>query len=193
MKPIMFTLAFVLLLPAHMSAMEGSNEPSEIIVDSKKTGHSHAEIAQKAVRLAYGRNNDYLERVLVRKLDKKKRTKKIIPISRVYQGPRPYKLKQKLISHADKAQEESLKLLDSDNPIEKIGEFSEQVQPVFQWILNSVLVEKLEDRIHLRNTECWKYINGALAVVLPVAVGILEYFLVYRFSPQHSYNDSLSS
>ena len=45
------------------------------------------------------------------------------------------------------------------------------------WVLNTVLQEKLKDREGKENSDYWKYINGGLAIALPLATALLQYFL----------------
>jgi len=50
-------------------------------------------------------------------------------------------------------------------------------QALSSWVLNTVLQEKLKDREVGDNSKYWKYINGTLALILPLATGLLQYFL----------------
>lgn len=177
-------ISFLLYLLLSISAYcaENTTELQDIYVKCVKTGPTNNEIAQNAVLVTLGQNNDYLERLLTRNLEGQKKKRRIIRISRIYQGPRPRHIKKDLSRQRKQTQEEAIKILSQGNSIQDIQQYSEQVQPIVQWVLNSVLAEKLEDRLHLSNSDCWKYVNGVLAAVLPVAVGLLEYFLVNQFS-----------
>jgi hypothetical protein len=53
----------------------------------------------------------------------------------------------------------------------------EKTQSVNKWIMDSVLQEKLKDRETRVNSDYWKYINGGLAVILPLVTGLAQYFI----------------
>jgi len=53
----------------------------------------------------------------------------------------------------------------------------EKTQSVNKWIMDSVLQEKLKDRETRLNSDYWKYINGGLAIILPVVTGLVQYFI----------------
>jgi hypothetical protein len=50
-------------------------------------------------------------------------------------------------------------------------------QALSSWVLNTVLQEKLKDHEVGDNSKYWKYINGSLALILPLATGLIQYFL----------------
>jgi hypothetical protein len=52
---------------------------------------------------------------------------------------------------------------------------------VATWILNTVLQEKLKDREARESSDYWKYINGGLAIILPIATGLIDHFLTKYF------------
>lgn len=134
---------------------------------------SSIELAKKAVRVALGEGNDYLERMLARRIEGKKTTPKIIPVHRIPETSDRKSLRERLSQEAEQAKETSLHLLETADSAVK----SEPVQEVTKWVLKSVLDEKLQDRTVLENSNYWKYINGILVLIVPVATNLIQYYL----------------
>jgi len=76
----------------------------------------------------------------------------------------------------------SLVSLETDNNINININNSDQNRTVTSWIINTLLQEKLKDRKGKENADFWKYVNGILAVLLPIATGLIEYYLTRFFN-----------
>lgn len=72
------------------------------------------------------------------------------------------------------------KVLEQEKEIVLLKSQLKDSQTSSSWILNTVLQEKLKDREVRESSDYWKYINGALALILPVITGLIEYFLTDR-------------
>lgn len=148
-------------------------------VDSPKPQTLNAtELAKKAVHATLGHGNDYLERMLTRRIEGKKTSPKIIPIHRIPEPSSREHLRAHLAAETEKAQKNSLDLLSAQTGDATSG--SEQNQTLTKWVLNAVLDEKLTDRTVRENSDYWKYINGALAIILPVITGLAQHYLAHN-------------
>lgn len=179
MKYEKYIIQLMFLMPLSASCMQAGEEGAVEVVEQVEL--SNSEIAKKAVQLVYGKDNDYLERMLTRKLEGKKKVNRNIPIRKVVRSSQRQQLKRDLSTECKRAQQQSVDTLTKDSADQALAPLPENSQPIVQWVMNSLLSEKLKDREHLINSDYWKYINGSLAVILPAAVGLVEYFLVHRF------------
>lgn len=159
------------------------DESSKSDQGSQPSTIASKELAKKAVRLTLGEGNDYLERMLARRIDGKQATPKIIPIHRIPETTKRSVLRAYLAAKTQQEQQSAQKFLSSKQDTadqEGSPENPEQNQPVTRWVLNAILDEKLKDREVRENSDYWKYINGTLAAVLPVATIIIQYFLTHH-------------
>ena len=157
---------------------DGSTKADE----ESKVSDSH-KLAKQAVRLTLGEGNDYLERMLARRIDGKQTNPKIIPIHRIPETTNRAILRTFLAAKAQQEQQAAHKFLSSRQDTaadEGSPENLEQNPSVTRWILNAVLDEKLKDREVRENSDYWKYINGTLALLLPIATSLIQYFLTHN-------------
>ena len=131
-------------------------------------GPSSRDIAKQAVHQVLGTENEYLENLLVRKIDGERR--KPIKLKEVFQPKDRKPLKESLEQQSHFTSETSLRVMRSTTP---------QDQSVSSWVMNTLLQEKLIDREKQENDNKWKHINGILAVVLPIASGLINFLLSY--------------
>ena len=125
-------------------------------------------LAKQAVHLVLGADNDYLENLLVRKMNGEKR--KAPTLKEVFQPKDRSDLKEELNRQSHFARESSMRALKDTTP---------NPTPVSSWVMNTLLQEKLIDREKQENDNKWKHINGILAVVLPIASGLINFLLSY--------------
>lgn len=172
-----------------------NSEPTENTEEKdstpKETPRSK-EIAKKAVRIALGSENEYLERMLQRRLDGEKSNPNIIPIHRIPEPKSREPLRAFLAAEAKKAQDASEELLKAHTSDAPFLDSSEKNQAVTKWVLNSVLDEKLQDRTIRENSDHWKRINLLLAVgatiVLPAITAVAQYLLTNHSCPDAGSN-----
>jgi hypothetical protein len=136
-------------------------------------GPDKTEMAKQAIQMVLGSNNDYLMRLLVDKLDGKERTFKRIPLSQLVHGKDRDELRQQLSAKTSEAQKAVVEKFTTNQ--------GNTLQAVSSWLLNTVLTEKLKDREVRESSDYWKYVNGFLAVILPVGVGLLQHYLSIYF------------
>jgi len=153
------------------------NPEAHVVVQVEPRRHSIAspeEIAKTAVRTTLGQPNEYLERMLTRRLKGEQESTKIIPIHRLPEPKSRGRLRQKLSTETQEAQQSSVAALSS---MVDLTESTTLNQLLSKWVLNAVLDEKLKDREVRENSDYWKYINGVLAAVLPLITFIVQYYL----------------
>jgi len=159
-------------------ARQAPESTEQVDSPAPQTPPNATELAKKAVHAALGEDNDYLERLLTRRLEGKTTTPKIIPIHRIPQTSGRERLKAHLAAKTEKAQKDSLDLLSGQQ-----GESSSSQahsQTMSKWVLNAVLDEKLKDREVRENSDYWKYINGILVIVLPVITNLVQYYMTHH-------------
>lgn len=91
--------------------------------------------------------------------------------------PTSHKHRHKLRKLEDQILLKDQKILEQEKEIISLKSHLKDSQTSSSWILNTVLQEKLKDREVRESSDYWKYINGALALILPVVTGLVEYFL----------------
>jgi len=127
-------------------------------------------IVQRAIQTVLGSDNEYLQRLLTDRLEGKEKTYKRIQLSKLVNSDRK-ELKTTLSNAVESSQKVAVDALtqgQSDN------------QAISSWVINTVLHEKLKDHETRESADYWKYINGILALVLPIATGVIEYFLTSK-------------
>jgi hypothetical protein len=169
------TLGFLLSFAAIPSyCAEETDTPTSINMTETTAQLSNEEIAKRAILMAYGQANEQLEQILLKQLDGSKKRNCVIPIYRLCDCKSKSQLKQ-LSAKISKNRQVSVSSLITAE--QEISELSANIKPIFQWIIDSSLVENLEAKINLKNSNYWKYINGALTIAASLAVGLLEYYL----------------
>ena len=155
------------------------------------------ELAQYAIRHVLGKENDYLQRLLTARLHGHKKTAKIIPLSKVIKPANRDEVKQMLDGEVHETQKAAVEVLfekivtdleKKEGVVSREEETSpdttngiEKEKAISSWVLNTVLQEKLKDREVRENSDYWKYINGALAFLLPLATGLIQHYLTNKF------------
>ncbi len=171
----------LLVTPVAIRCMEDSGDQLNYKTFTSDAAPSEAasstELAKKAIRITLGSPNDYLERMLARRLEGKEQRETIIPIHRIPESLERAQLREYLAAEAARAQQDSVALLRRTRRGAEAQDYTEQSQPITRWVLHAVLDEKLKDREGKENSDYWKYINGTLALVLPVATFLLQHFL----------------
>ena len=141
------------------------------IMDIEEGQNSH-EIAREAVHLVLGTDNEYLENLLVRKIEGKRR--KSTTLKEVFQKKDRKPLKESLERKTNISRETSMRVLKKEPDAEEM-----ENKTVSSWVMNTLLQEKLIDREKQENDNRWKHINGILAVVLPIVSGLVNFLLSY--------------
>jgi hypothetical protein len=156
----------------------GMGDPeAQVVVQVEPRRHSIAspeDIAKTAVRTTLGQPNEYLERMLTRRLKGEQESPKIIPIHRLPESESRGRLRQQLSTETQEAQHSTVEALSS---MVDLTESTTLNQLLSKWVLNAVLDEKLKDREVRENSDYWKYINGTLAAILPIITFIVQYYL----------------
>ena len=132
----------------------------------------HSEVlAKHIVETLLGEDNDYLERLLVKQLEGKRCGKEttLPPL-----GDKMKCLKEDLDNKVKEAHTAAVKQL-SAHDLKKLDK--DAVKTASALALNTVLEEKLQDRLRAENSEKWKWINGIVAAILPVVTTLITYFV----------------
>jgi hypothetical protein len=159
------------------SVLGMENPEAQVVVQVEPHRHSIAspeDIAKTAVRTTLGQPNEYLERMLTRRLKGEQTNPKIIPIHKLQEPESREQLRKKLSTETQAAQQSSVEAL--SGAVDLTASTTLQ-QLLTHWVLNAVLEEKLKDREVRENSDYWKYINGALAAILPIITSIVQYYL----------------
>jgi hypothetical protein len=143
-------------------------EPQHYVLSSPE------DIAKTAVRLTLGEPNPYLERMLTRRIKGEQNLPRIIPIHKLQESESRSMLRNKLFRETKSAQQNSIKAL--TNAVD-LTESSTLHRILTTWVLNAVLDEKLKDREIRENSDCWKYVNGILATILPIITFLIQYYI----------------
>jgi hypothetical protein len=126
-------------------------------------------IISDGVKSLLGYVNDYLVMLLKDYLCGNKRVKYRLMISRLFCCTKHNSVKTKLQQDIEVAQDNVV------NMINKLTPYDEK--KIHAWILNVIMFEKLRDRETTESADYWKYINGTLAIVIPVVVYLLEHYV----------------
>lgn len=94
--------------------------------------------------------------------------------------------REKAVTHllkiqSDSAFPEATKETATVETAAKATDFS-SLKDLNEWIVNTLLKESLSNLESLSNNKYWKIFYGALSVVLPIGVGIAEYWIVLNYS-----------
>lgn len=145
------------------------------------------DMAKQAIQLVLGTDNDYLQRLLTNKLEGREKKYKRIPLTKiVHRGDRS-QLRETLSNATTVAQKNAVdvlvgnELVDIEDQTEPQSSNDTKNQAVTSWVLNTVLQEKLKDREARESSDYWKYINGGLAIILPIITGLADHFLTSYF------------
>jgi len=181
----------VLIISQLVRCME--KQEIEIVIQPDTTPQTQppasTDLAKKAVLVALGGNNDWLEQMLAKRIDGENATAKIIPIHRIHEPSERKLLRAYLKKETEKAQQDSVELLKAHDP--ETAQFlskPEDNQAVSKWVINALLDEKLKDRTVRDNSDYWKYINGFLLAVLAPTATLLTYFLSRHSCPDAGSN-----
>lgn len=162
---------------------ESTPTKNENITITRKRSNSQ-DLAKQAVQLLLGTDNDYLQRLLTNKLDGREKKYKRIPLTQVVRRDDRSKLRATLQNASSTSQLVAVEVLNKfiapdiemGQPVQKDLDLDKN-QAITSWVLNTVLQEKLKDREMRESADYWKYINGGLAVLLPIITGLLDHFL----------------
>ena len=182
-------------------------------------------MAQNAVKMVLGKDNNYLSKLLVAKLEGKERTYKRIPLAQMIHRKDRSNIRSELNRNINETQEKAIISLQMTPEIKKDKDVRKNIakhhhkgknkthrsrsadasvrnrdmditdslqdstqnkdiaqQAVTSWVINTVLEEKLKDREVRESADYWKYINGALAIVLPIITGMLNHYLTLYYN-----------
>lgn len=156
---------------------ELTNIKSESNVDIK-------EIARRAVRLVLGEDNPYVCRLLVARLEGRKKNYKATPIREIISTPNYKDIKESLAMAINTTQQIAVDVLKEPNVFDNDGSPSldpVKSQAISNWIIKSVLHEKIKYREVRVSAQRWKYINGILMLVLPVITPIITGVIQHYF------------
>lgn len=142
------------------------------------------EIATRAVRLVLGEDNPYVCRLLVERLEGKEKNYRAMTIKKIISSRDYSDLKKSLSIAINTTQPIAVEVLREPNVFDPNGSPSldpAKSQIISNWILKSVLDEKLKCREVGESAQRWKYINGILMLVLPVITPIIAGVIQHYF------------
>lgn len=175
-----------------------SQMESQITNNLQEQNNTVYDVAKVAVTLALGEENDYVQRLLVNKLEGREKKYKSTPITELLLKPDRTILKKNLIQAINITQKKVIDVLCKHSEESSISTDSDHVfipqidnaqpvidmsnnQAVSSWIINTLLQEKINYRELQEKAEKWQNINGILALVLPlisaIITGLLEHYL----------------
>jgi hypothetical protein len=157
---------------------ELTNTKAENNVDIK-------EIAQRAVKLVLGEDNPYVCRLLIARLEGRKKNYKATSIREIISTPNYKDIKESLAMAINTTQQVAVDVLKEPNIFDEDGSPSlepAKSQVISNWILKSLLHEKIKYREVRVSAQRWKYINGILMLVLPVITpiiaGVIQHYYI---------------
>jgi hypothetical protein len=125
-----------------------------------------------------GKDNAYLEKLLIDKLDGVTHTKKRIPLSKLVGKVNRHQIRTVLEQDINESQKKVSRHLHKSHGCTDIDNLSPiAASDISTWVLNTVLHEKLKEREVRESADYWKYINGILALVLPIVTGVVQYYI----------------
>lgn len=150
---------------------------------------THQLVVQKAIEFTLGTENDYLQRLLLDKLEGKIRQYRHLPLRQIFWQINRDRIKKNLESESLKSQ---ISLLENQNQqLSQIFTSSQNQSNVndndknrvmTNWVTNTLLLEKLKEREEREKSDYWKYVNGGLlivsAIILPLVAVLLDHFLM---------------
>jgi Asp-tRNA(Asn)/Glu-tRNA(Gln) amidotransferase B subunit len=156
-------------------------------------------VAKKAVEFVLGKDNDYVERLLIDRLCGHNKDYTYTPITELIPPQKRDELKKELSADVEISQKKAITKLNKTLPpsqhvIVDIGgmlpkqegldnatiDVSDD-QSVSSWIVNTLLQEKLNYREVQESAERKKTFNGTLAVILPIITPIIVSLIQHYF------------
>jgi hypothetical protein len=163
-------------------------------------------IAKHSVKTVLGKENEYVERLLINKLFGHNKEYRFTPLSELIPPIQRTNLEKIIQMDVENAQKKVVEVLDntytfddkttlnypeiivdSDRTIDVNKEYNSNVhQSVSSWIVNTILQEKLYYRKIQESAERRKNIYGILTIVLPcltpIITGIIQYYITLSLS-----------
>jgi len=138
-----------------------------------------SEIAKKAVVSVLGQENEYVQRLLTNQIDNVEKKYSSVPLSEIIRNIDHSEVKKTLKESINNLQPTAIDVIKTNLVSEKNSlSLDNSIQSVSSWIINSLLHEKIKYREIREKSERWKYINGTLAIVLPIlsslTVGLIQ-------------------
>lgn len=148
--------------------------------------NEYRNIAKQAVKSVLGSDNDYLERLLAQQLEGSVKKYKSASLMEIIRSPDRSQVKNELAQSIEVARSTAIGALKEQLNMKESGlartftpEDYMNTQAISNWIMNTVLQEKLNYREVREKSDKWKTINGILATILPIVVPVITGFIQY--------------
>lgn len=197
--------------------MSSNNNTSPANMEAQPNTASayNQELARAAILLSLGEDNQYLQKLLVNKLENIPKTYTSIPISELIANTDRTRLHLLLDSAVNAMQAKAVTALNEPvtqtneplkqfcvkpyHPSDLIDTASTQeqtsttpsidlgkCQSISSWVINTILQEKLNCREVHETSEKWKNINGILVVILPLITAVASGLIAHYLPSNNS-------
>lgn len=192
------TFTFDSLKPDTKTSSNGSlSSPSTEVI--RRRIADKRKLVKKAINTVLGIENEYLERVLEDQLEGREKSYCRLLLSRCRRDREREQLKDRLSKLVTETQQIAVSTLLEDDLLDlaTIGKDKStstttsastkskhgDVTPISSWVLHTLMEEKLKERELRESADYWKYINGVVAIILPIITSVAEYFIIKALDP----------
>lgn len=151
-------------------------------VINKQLAEDHEQkLARRAVLATLGSNNPYLQNLLTDRLCGNEKKYKRVPLSTLFNG-NITTTEHDLSQAVTESQQSAIEILNtSPEEIEQsIETTSDNNNPITSWVVNTLIQERFKEYNLRKSSDYWKKFNAIAALILPIGVCILEYFLMKK-------------
>lgn len=152
-------------------------------VINKQLAEDHKQnLAQRAVLATLGSNNPYLKNLLTNRLCGNEKKYKRVSLFTLF-NENIATTEHELSRAVTESQQSALEILNnasSEDIKQTIETTTDDNNPVTSWVVNTLIQERFKEYNLRKSSDYWKKFNAVAALVLPIGVCVLEYFLMKK-------------